>query len=35
VHASLDALVIGLYVRIDDFLLTLPARTSGTPAARQ
>jgi hypothetical protein len=28
VHANLDALVIGLYVRIDDFLLTQPARTS-------
>jgi Transposase DDE domain len=28
VHANLDALVIGLYVRIDDFLLSLPARTS-------
>lgn len=27
-HANLDALVIGLYVRIDDFLLGLPARTS-------
>jgi Transposase DDE domain len=32
VHAHLDALVIGLYVRIDDFLLTLPARTrTGRP----
>ena len=27
-HANLDALVIGLYVRIDDFLLTQPPRTS-------
>lgn len=26
--ANLDALVIGLYVRIDDFLLTLPPRTT-------
>jgi hypothetical protein len=32
VHANLDALVIGLYVRIDDFLLTLPPRTrTGRP----
>jgi hypothetical protein len=32
VHANLDALVIGLYVRIDDFLLALAPRTrTGRP----